>query len=272
MTDDLDRLLRFATILPDFADCQARMARDSEVAAQGMALRRISYGPDPRQWLETAAGTGRADLVAGFVHGGYWRALRAEDHRFVLPALGRLCGRVANLEYRLMPGARMDDLVADVTAGLTRLAAACPKARLLILGHSAGAHLATRALASSPELRAATAGLVPISGAFDLALIARSFLQAELALTAPEIACHSVTRLPDCPCLLAVGGAETRPFHDQARALAATRPDAAVLTATGAHHMNVLHRLLTGPAPLVPVLSQWLEGENLPQLLETPPP
>jgi arylformamidase len=272
MTSDTDLLLRFSAILPDFAHWQDRMAQDSESVVRALSLRHAAYGQDPRQWLETGAGAGREGLVAAFVHGGYWRALRAEDHRFILPGLTNLASMVANLEYRLMPGTRMSGLVEDVTTGLLHLVRANPGARLLVVGHSAGAHLAAWAVAATPDLREATAGLVLISGAFDLSLIARSFLQAELALTDAEIATHSLTRLPDCPCLLAVGEAETAPFHDQARALAATRPDAQVLVTQGAHHMNVLHRLLAGPAPLIPGLSRWLDGHPIPPILETTAP
>jgi arylformamidase len=272
MTAEIDRLLRFAEILPDFADWQGRMARDSETAAGELALRRTDYARGPRQWLETGAGAGRPGLIAAFVHGGYWRALRAEDHRFLLPVLTQLAGGVANLEYRLMPGTRMAGLVADVGAGLSHLARSGPGTRLLVLGHSAGAHLAARAVASTPELQAATVGLVLISGAFDLDLIARSFLQTELALTPDEIAIHSLGRLPPCPCLLVVGEAETAPFLNQARALTATSADARMTVAKGAHHMNILHRLLTGPAPLIPVLSRWLDGQPIAPILETSAP
>lgn len=49
---------------------------------------------------------------------------------------------VANLEYRLMPGVRLSDCVSDVQEGLVSLLDALPASRLLLVGHSAGAHLA----------------------------------------------------------------------------------------------------------------------------------
>ena len=266
---DVDSLLRFSAILPDFTDWLDRMAADSALASRAMALSRSAYGPAPRQWIETAPGTGAGAVVPVMIHGGYWRALRAEDHRFTLPALAGLGPLVGNLEYRLMPEARMDDLVSDVTAGLRALLASIDTHHMLLpIGHSAGAHLALAALEAHPDLAARIAGIVSISGVFDLDLVARSFLQDELCLDATEIARFTPTEAPAVPTLFLAGSRETAPFRKQARALAATRPTAAALRITPCHHMNILHATLTGTAPLVPVLSDWLAGKDVPENLE----
>lgn len=269
---DVDRQLKFSAILPDFQSWLARMEGDSRHAEAALRLTRHAYGTGARQWVETAPGRGTAALVPVLIHGGYWRGLRAEDHRFVLPALARLGRGVANLEYRLMPAARMADLVSDAALGMARAAAVFPGVRLLPVGHSAGAHLALAALAHDPALAAHVAGVVAISGAFDLGLIARSFLQDELRLTAAEIARFTVSRPPAQPTLFVTGAAETQPFRAQARGLAAMAPHAAAIEVEPCHHMNILHAGLTEGAPLVPVIENWLAGERLPDRLEAPIP
>ena len=266
---EVDGLLKFSAILPDFGAWLDRMATDSAAAARELALTRLAYGPSLRQWIETAPGSGGGTVVPVMIHGGYWRALRAEDHRFTLPALAGLGPVVGNLEYRLMPGARMAELVSDIAAGLRAvLASIGPQHRLLPIGHSAGAHLALAALEAHPGLASQIAGVVSISGIFDLDLVARSFLQDDLHLDATEIARFTLTEPPPVPALFLAGSRETAPFRDQARALAATRNTAQALQITPCHHMNILHAGLTGPAPLVPVLSDWLAGHDIPECLE----
>lgn len=272
LLDQPDCWLKFSAILPDFHALQARMALDSAGAVESLGLERAAYGNDPRQWVELAKAPGKAQLVPVMIHGGYWRALRAEDHRFVLTALAQMGYGVANVEYRLMPGARMDDLVQDTVAGLRRIAASFPAARLVPVGHSAGAHLALAALHRDGELRAGTAGVVAISGTYDLSLVARSFLQDELALTGDEVARFSITSLPDVPTLLITGSAETEPFQTQAGALATTRRNARRIRVTPCHHMNILHACFSAGAPLVPVLHDWLSDRPIPQTIEVSAP
>jgi len=266
---DVDNLLRFSAILPDFTDWLDRMAADSALAARTLSFSRRAYGPAPRQWVETAPGNGVGAVVPVMLHGGYWRALRAENHRFTLPALAGLGPVVGNLEYRLMPGARMDDLVSDVAAGLRAVLASIDTHHTLLpIGHSAGAHLALAALEAHPDLAARITGIVSISGVFDLDLVSRSFLQEELCLDATEIARFTLTEAPAVRTLFLAGSRETAPFRDRAWALAATRNMARALRITPCHHMNILHATLTATAPLVPVLSDWLAGQDVPENLE----
>lgn len=262
--DDVDSQLRFSAFLPDFNTWLERMAADS--ATVTMPQERHSYGPATRQWVEIAMGSGSRPVVPVLIHGGYWRALTAEDHRFALPALARLGPNVANLEYRLMPGARMADLVADVVTGLRTVLdlIGCPN-KLLLIGHSAGAQLALAALGQDREFAAHVTGVVSISGTFDLGLIARSFLQDELQLQPSEIALFSITEAPAVPTLFLAGSQETAPFRMQANLLAATQPTAHAVTITPCHHMNILHATLSSEAPLLPRLVDWLDGGKIVQ-------
>jgi arylformamidase len=263
-----DCWLKFSAIIPDFPFWLQQMADDSKPVADALRLQREAYGRDDRQWLEWGEGSGDLPVVPVMIHGGYWRALRADDHRFVLPALSKLGVGVANVEYRLMPETRMEGLVADVADALEALAHLFREARLLPFGHSAGAHLALAALSWRQKLEPRLAGVVSLSGAFDLELISRSFLQTELALTREEIERFTIRTAPQVPTLFAFGSEETTPFRMQAEQLALTSVTASALSASESHHMNVLHNSFTGVAPLVPVIRNWLAGEIVPKSIE----
>ncbi|QLF71851.1 alpha/beta hydrolase fold domain-containing protein (plasmid) [Peteryoungia desertarenae] len=267
-----DGWLKFSAIIPDFQLWLQRMASDSKPVANALRLQREAYGRDDRQWFEWGHGSGTLPVVPVMVHGGYWRALHAADHRFVLPALSKLGVGVANIEYRLMPETRMEGLVADVVDAFEALSRRFPDARLLPLGHSAGAHLALAALGARRELETRLAGVVSVSGAFDLELVSRSFLQTELVLTGHEVERFSIKTAPQVPALFAFGSEETTPFPMQAEHLASTSAAACAVSVSRSHHMNVLHNSLTGDAPLLPLIRNWLAGETLPGSIEVRQP
>ncbi|PZF92307.1 alpha/beta hydrolase family protein [Micromonospora deserti] len=139
----------------------------------------VSYGDHPDQLadLRRPAGPGPARPLVVVVHGGFWRA--EYDRRHTGPLAAALAGLghpVAQLEYRRtgQPGGGWPNTLTDVLAGLAelpRLAAAAlpgqvaPGAPVLV-GHSAGGHLALYAAASTP---AAVAGVLALAPVADLA-------------------------------------------------------------------------------------------------------
>ena len=234
-----DSQFRFSQVLPDFADYLARAEQDSAAWAAGKTLRRHAYGPDHRQWAEVTPGTGPQTCMPVLIHGGYWRALRAEDHRFLLPALVPFGDVVANVEYRLMPGVRIAEVVSDVQAALAGLARLFPRARLVLVGHSAGAHLALSALAD-PALQRRTAGVIALGGVYDLHPVRLCFLQDELNLSAAEAAAYSL-HPSDArgPVVYVNGSAETHEFL-RGSALMASAGPSALHHVPGANHMSLL--------------------------------
>jgi len=242
-----DDELRFAKLLPHFNATLADFAKASAAVRERFAFQTARYGPAPRQWLEWLPGDAQGDggdRLALFIHGGYWRALRAEDHRFALPALRPVAAVVANAEYRLLPGVRMRDAVADIVAAARALLARFPDRELTLAGHSAGAHLAACA-ARDDGLAARLSGLILVSGLYDLAPVVRSFLQAELRLTPAEVDAYSVAeRPPAVPALLLVGARETPVFHAQAaRYVAAAGARAQLRCVADADHLTILQQL-----------------------------
>jgi arylformamidase len=266
--DYWDSQLRMAKILPDFGTWIESFESVSQAVSAQLPLVRHVYGLDPRQWLEVGEVNNVGPIVPVFVHGGYWRALRAEDHRCVLPGLKAFGPTVANLEYRLMPGVRMADVVSDVRAAIARLLTLLPAAtKLCLVGHSAGAHLALAAIRSR-EVADRCAAVAAVSGMFDLSPVSMSFLQEEIALTDAEISDWTIRNIAHCvPTALIVGQKETAVFHDQARALAEA-DHASMVVVSGAHHMSVLASLFNKHTPLVSSLAAWLGGASLPNSVE----
>jgi acetyl esterase/lipase len=141
----------------------------------------IAYGSDPRQRLSFWGAATQADRPAPlilFVHGGGWkRGDRAT-------ATGRakrdhFRGRgyaFATMNYRLVPAATVEQQAADVASALAWLIRHAGRlgidpGRIVLMGHSAGAHLVALVGTDPAYLRAvgltqrAVAGVVPIDGA-----------------------------------------------------------------------------------------------------------
>ncbi|HWA20593.1 MAG TPA: alpha/beta hydrolase [Devosia sp.] len=251
-----------ADIIPDF---EARMA---ELEAASDATRRthrsqidLPYGPLPRNRLDLFFPRGelRGAPIHMFIHGGYWRGQVKEDYVFVADGAIAAGAIAAIVEYTLMPGARMAQLVAEVRSAAAWLAAHAHEfggdgSALSASGHSAGAHLCSYLASRSPHEAALPAphvkSLLMLSGIYDLRPITTSYLQPTLQLTAEEVAHWSpfeAVPSPDAHYEIAVGHAETEPFHIQAQdyAIALERREASVerVTLPDLDHMSLVRAL-----------------------------
>ncbi|SEC62105.1 Acetyl esterase/lipase [Amycolatopsis tolypomycina] len=154
---------------------------DSEDGAR--RVRTVAYGPEPSQVgeLYLPEGDGPFPVVA-VLHGGYWTALW--DRRQLTAVADDLVARgyaVWNAEYRRIgePGGGLPGTFLDVAAAIDALDGMDPALdtrRVVLLGHSAGGHLATWAAhrgALPPEApgahpRVTPIGVVALAGALDL--------------------------------------------------------------------------------------------------------
>jgi arylformamidase len=162
---------------------QARMmGRESEAAVAGLA--EYAYGSDPLQKLDFwhAAGAKPAPLVV-FVHGGGWKR---GDKRNATGAqkVEHLIGEgyaFASIDYRLVPTVTVEQEAADVAAAVAWLRdnsvrLGIDPSRIVLMGHSAGAHLVTlvgtdpRYMASAGLSLRDIRGIVALDGAcYDVA-------------------------------------------------------------------------------------------------------
>ena len=135
-------------------------------------VRSVAYGPEPSQVgeLYLPAGAGPFPVVV-VVHGGYWSAMW--DRRQITDVVDDLVGRgyaVWNVEYRRIgePGGGWPGTFLDVAAAIDALDGMDPALdtdRVVFLGHSAGAHLATWAAHRAvlpPEAPGAAPKITPV--------------------------------------------------------------------------------------------------------------
>lgn len=256
--DFWDSQYRFSRILLGFEGALRTMVSQSADFAENVQLARSEYGTHPRQWVEWSSGTGPGDVLPVVLHGGYWRALEAETYRFLMRSLQPHGAVVTNVEYRLMPDIRLADVVADIKAALHHLAAEFPEAQLLPVGHSAGAHLALCAMADS-ALAARTRGIIALSGVYDLAPVAQSFLQDEIHLTTQEIESFSLKADTPRPPVVYVNGREETYEFLRGGALMSRGSKAVWHQIDGADHMSLTWMAAAEMATLV---SKILEIEN----------
>ncbi|MGN9894294.1 alpha/beta hydrolase family protein [Micromonospora sp. L31] len=136
----------------------------------------LAYGDHPEQIvdLRRPAGDGRARPLVAVLHGGFWRAEYDRTHTGPLAtALAALGWPVAQLEYRRtgQPGGGWPGTLTDVLAGVAALPALAARAlpgRVaagppLLLGHSAGGHLALYAAAHAPATVRGVLALAPVA-------------------------------------------------------------------------------------------------------------
>lgn len=248
---ELDAQMRFAAILPDFEEWVAWYRTESAgtLGDYGAPPGIVAYGEAPGQSVRCFPGNAAGRPAFVFIHGGYWRAFEAADYDFIVRTALAAGVPFYNVDYRLMPDVRMADCVEDVRAALTMITArhqAAGGTGLVVAGHSAGAHLAVcaaRGMAVAEQPR-----LFPVSGLYDLAPVAGSFLQDELHLMDEEIDRFSPAvsgALPASSQHVIVGADETALFRSEAMAyrdrVAKTVPGEIPLTEIdGAHHMAIV--------------------------------
>jgi acetyl esterase/lipase len=142
---------------------------------------RLPYGDHPSQFVDfrRAAISGTRPLVV-MIHGGFWRARRDLTYAsYLCMALSAAGFATANIEYRRIgegggawPGTFEDVRRATEFARANAHKFDADTARTVVLGHSAGGHLAVWLSAEIPDLRGAVSlgGVVNLKRAWELHL------------------------------------------------------------------------------------------------------
>ncbi len=185
--------------VPDHPQVLRRWERASLAARAGSVCHLdLPYGPGAGETLDLFPAAGAAAQPAPvlvFIHGGYWRSLDKSQHSFVAPSFNADGAMVVLPNYALCPAVSVEHIALQLTRALAwtcRHAAQFggDPARIGVLGHSVGGHLAAMMLSCrwkevATDLPAGlVAGALSISGVFDLEPLRRTpSLQADLRLT-----------------------------------------------------------------------------------------
>ena len=205
---------------------RARMS--AETRARLASTSGIRYGERPREFFDYfPAGRGAPLLL--YIHGGYWRGGQALDNHFVADAFVAAGIAVAVLNYDLCPQVKLGDIVAQVQRALpivtAKLAAeGADPSRLVLAGHSAGAHLAAMMLTPAWRSPVAVQGAVLVSGIYDVEPALSTTVNADIRATTDDVPRYSPLRLPIAlavPLVVTAGAAEPEGWREQSVSYAA---------------------------------------------------
>lgn len=227
----------------------ARFAEANAAAVAGCAPELdIPYGPHPRQRFDLFRAEGERRATVAYFHGGYWQSRDKADFRFIAPPLMADGFDVALVNYPLCPETSVAGIVAAARAVMTALVGP-----VVLVGHSAGGQIVVELAMAARERGWDVAGVLAISGVFDLAPLVGTTLNERLGLDEVSAGTASPVRrvvpgLP--PAVFAVGGGETPAFLDQTERMAeaweSAGNDAVQRIVPGADHFSVLEDFCGG--------------------------
>jgi len=225
----------------------------------------LRYGPRERNRIDFLKVAEKGPTLV-FIHGGYWQT-RAKEI-FTLFAGGPMAHgiNVALIGYTLAPDATLDEIVAEIHAGIDFLAEQLPvlggdAGRIVVSGWSAGGHLTSMAL-SHPHVKAGMA----ISGIYDLEPIRASYLNVKLGLDATTANRNSPLMQEGGapkPLSLVVGSAELPLLRKQTADFATHRAKYGLPVTyeeiPGANHFTIMEELLSPSGRITMLIRQLLE-------------
>lgn len=225
----------------------------------------LRHGPRERNRIDHFKAAEKAPTLL-FIHGGYWQ--HREKEIFAMFAEGPMAHgiNVALIGYTLAPEATLDEIVAEIHAGIDYLAGQLPALGgdghgIVVSGWSAGGHLTSMAL-SNPNVRAGMA----ISGIYDLEPIRHSYLNVKLGLdeamsrrNSPMMQAGGAMK----PLSLVVGDAELPLLRRQTADFAGHRARYGLPVTyeeiPGANHFTIMNEMLSPAGRITTLIRQLFE-------------
>jgi arylformamidase len=249
------RIPEHPKILSGWADASAH------ARAHSAGLHELRYGAAPEEVLDLFPAPQPNAPVLFFIHGGYWRSLSKRDFSFVAPAFNAGGAMVVVPEYALCPAGSIEHIPGQGVRAREwtwRRAAehGGDPARIGVVGHSAGGHLAAMMLSCrwkqvADDLPAQLVGdAMAISGLFDLEPLRHApFLKDDLQLTPASVKRLSPAFFPRPKGRLyaTAGALESEEFLRQNQLIRDVWGPTAVPvceTVPGRNHMDVLQSLV----------------------------
>jgi arylformamidase len=261
---ELDREYFIRGTVPDVARCLDAYRARTDAAKRALAWTRERFGPSEAERLDIYPAAALAPApVFVFVHGGYWRALDADDSGYMAPALSALGVVTVAVNYALCPAVTLAEIVRQCEAALSWVFDNIARfggdpARVHVGGSSAGGHLAAM-LARDPRVASATL----LSGLYDLEPVQACDPNDWLRLTPEEARALSPAHLPapraGMKLIFAVAPTETTEFLRQtwehaARCASAGCDVVAIPGTPGGNHFDLPFELADPRTPLYAAL------------------
>ena len=239
--------------------------RSTEMRARYSDHLDLRYGPRERNRIDFLKAREKGPTLV-FIHGGYWQTRAKET--FALFAGGPMAHgiNVALIGYTLAPDATLDEIVAEIHAGVDFLVERLPglggdASRIVVSGWSAGGHLTSMAL-SHPQVKAG----LGISGIYDLEPIRHSYLNVKLGLDEPTSRRNSPVMQAGGamkPLTLVVGSAELPLLRKQTADFAGHRAKFGLPVTyeeiPGADHFTIMNEMVSPAGRITTLIRQLFE-------------
>lgn len=226
---ELDRQYDARASVPSFAAEYARyVAESARVQAELPRRAGLVYDAASGQTLDFYPAASGAPLFV-WIHGGYWRALSAQDNAFAVRGPQAQGFSVAVLNYALAPAVDLDEIVRQTRAAIAylhreRATLGIGAGPFAVGGSSAGGHLAAMLLSegwhASFGLPDQVIGVaLDLSGLHDLEPLRHTHINAWMRLDDGLIARNSpqflIPQRSSAHLIASVGGRETDEFRRQ---------------------------------------------------------
>ncbi len=243
--------------IPDHPQVFERWQRDSALVRRTHAgLLDIPVGDAAKERLDFYPAHRPGAPLLVFIHGGWWRSLDKSDFTFIVPGYRRAGFNVALTNYTLAPEASIDEIVLQQLRALSWLyqnaeGLEFDRQRIVVAGHSAGAHLAAMMMAAhwpvwNPALPTdLVKGGVLMSGLFDLdPVVHADFVNVDLKLDPASALKLSPGHMPQshpAPFLTSVGDLESEEFKRQTALISSQWKDAhrGEVMLDGVNHLTI---------------------------------
>ncbi|HXF55065.1 MAG TPA: alpha/beta hydrolase [Hyphomicrobiaceae bacterium] len=251
--------------VPESVDIKLRWNSASMLARQTLRCELDqSYGDGPRQRFDLFLPDNDDENTPHviYIHGGYWQRGDRKDYSFIATELVARGIAVSIPSYTLCPQASVAQIIEELR-GFVQQAWRWLGRRSVVVGHSAGGHLAAALLATDwSRVSDVPADLVPvayaISGIYDLVPLIHTSNDDALRLS--EQTARAASPLfwkppPGRVLVAAVGGAESQEFLRQSLELvsrwAAAGVKAECVVVPGKNHFTILDELARGESAMV---------------------
>ncbi|MGC1506704.1 MAG: alpha/beta hydrolase [Sulfitobacter sp.] len=274
MDREFDELMGLSVKQRDFQLSPSLSAKDAGAALESMVVQTLAaqsnpeldvqldipYGPRPGQKLDVyrpkTAQAGSMPAIV-FIHGGFWQEGDKTVSGFAAPTFAALGWASISLGYTLTPDVSLTELTEEIHEGLQYIAdhgarLGIDTENVILAGHSAGGHLAATVICDllGRGAHQLIRGAVLISGVFELAPIAQSYVNDLTRMTDTEIDALSALRHPvqaKVPVHILVGADEPEAFKVQSAVLrdkwSAVLPELTYHLAPGRDHFDVLEEM-----------------------------